>query len=232
MNQNAQLLREYAAKYNDPIYFQEDPIIFPKRFAEMYARGEADLKDVEVAAVIAAHLAWGRRAMIVRDCGRALDEMGWKPYDYVMKGCYRCEPCSLHRTVMWSEFAAICGALKAFYEANDTLEHLSPDQFRTNIYCRKSDPSAANKKINMLRRWMVRRDGKVDLGLWRDSSPADLIIPLDVHVHTVAKEMGLTSRNSADIRTALEITNELSEIFPGDPCLGDFALFGYGVTRK
>jgi uncharacterized protein (TIGR02757 family) len=232
MNQNAQLLREYAAKYNDPVYFQEDPIIFPKRFAEMYARGEADLKDVEVAAVIAAHLAWGRRSMIVRDCGRAFDEMGWKPYDYVMKGCYRCEPCSLHRTVKWSEFAEICGALKAFYEKNDTLEHLCQDDFRTEIFRRKSDPSAANKKINMLRRWMVRHDGKVDLGLWRDSSPADLIIPLDVHVHTVAKEMGLTARNSADIRTALEITRELSEIFPGDPCLGDFALFGYGVTRK
>ena len=72
----------------------------------------------------------------------------------------------------------------------------------------------------------------MDLGLWRDSSPADLIIPLDVHVHTVAREMGLTCRNSADIKTALEITAELSEVFPGDPCLGDFALFGYGVTRK
>ena len=84
----------------------------------------------------------------------------------------------------------------------------------------------------MLRRWMVRRDGKVDLGLWHDCSPADLIIPLDVHVHTVAREMGLTNRSSADLNTALEITSELKEIFPGDPCLGDFALFGYGVTRK
>ena len=232
MNPNADLLRSYAAKYNDPVYFQEDPIAFPRRFAELLSRSEATLKDVEVAAVIAAHLAWGRRAMIVRDCGRAFDEMGWKPYDYVMKGSYRCESCSLHRTVMWSEFAAICGALRAYYLEHDSLEQLSQDEFRTRIYCRKSDANAANKKINMLRRWMVRRDGRVDLGLWRDSSPADLIIPLDVHVHTVAREMGLTERRSADRRTALEITAELSEIFPGDPCLGDFALFGYGVTRK
>lgn len=232
MNPNAAILREYAQKYNDPAYFREDPIIFPKRFAELSARGQADLKDVEIAAVIAAHLAWGRRAMIVRDCGRALDEMGWKPYDYVMRGQYRCEACSLHRTVMWSEFAGICAALKCYYEANETLESLSVEDFRTRIYCRRSDPHAANKKINMLRRWMVRRDGKVDLGLWRSISPADLIIPLDVHVHTVAREMGLTARNSADVRTALEITSGLSEVFPGDPCLGDFALFGYGVTRK
>ena len=232
MNPNADILREYAAKYNDPVYFQEDPIAFPTRFAEQMRRGECNLADVEIAAVIAAHLAWGRRAMIVRDCGRAFDEMGWKPYDYVMKGEYRCEPCSLHRTVMWSEFAAICTALREFYLENASLEHLSQDEFRTRIYCRKSDRNAANKKINMLRRWMVRRDGKVDLGLWLNSDPADLIIPLDVHVHTVAREMGLTSRCSADFRTAREITSELAEIFPGDPCLGDFALFGYGVTRK
>lgn len=232
MNANAKLLREYAAKFNDPVYFREDPIAFPARFAVEYARGAADLRDVEVAAVIAAHLAWGRRAMIVRDCGRALDEMGGKPYDYVMRGSYRCEPCSLHRTVMWSEFAAICGALKTYYEGHESLEPLTPDAFRTDIYLRKSDPHAANKKINMLRRWMVRCDGKVDLGLWRNTSPADLIIPLDVHVHTVAREMGLTARSSADARTAQEITAELAEIFPGDPCLGDFALFGYGVTRK
>lgn len=232
MNKNAIILREYAQKYNDPVYFKEDPIAFPTRFAELYRRGQCVLQDVEIAAVIAAHLAWGRRAMIVRDCGRALDEMGWKPYDYVMRGDYRCEPCSLHRTVMWSEFADICAALKRYYENNETLESLSVEDFRTRIYCRKSDPHAANKKINMLRRWMVRRDGKVDLGLWRNTSPADLIIPLDVHVHTVAREMELTDRNSADIKTALEITAGLSEIFPGDPCMGDFALFGYGVTRK
>ena len=102
---------------------------------------------------------------------------------------------------------------------------------RIRIYGQKSDPSAANKKINMLRRWMVRNDGIVDLGLWRNISPADLIIPLDVHVHRVALEVGLTSRKQADLRTALEITEGLRKIFPGDPCLGDFALFAYGAER-
>ena len=31
--------------------------------------------------------------------------------------------------------------------------------------------------------------------------------------------------------TAQEITDAFREIWPEDPCLGDFALFGYGVTR-
>ena len=232
MNPNAEQLRRYAAQYNDLRYFEEDPIIFPRRFAQLLARGEASLKDVEVAAVMASHLAWGRRSMIVRDCTRAFDQMQWRPYDYVMRGQWRSDETSLHRTVMWSEFAAICACLKTIYGGRDSLEGLSADEMRTQVFGRKSDPSAANKKINMMRRWMVRRDGIVDLGLWKNTSPADLIVPLDVHVHRISAEMGLTSRRSADIKTALEITAQLSEIFPGDPCLGDFALFGYGVTRK
>ncbi|MBP5302949.1 MAG: TIGR02757 family protein [Bacteroidales bacterium] len=224
-------LESYARKYNSPEYFKTDPIIFPKHFAQLMERGEACLQDVEIAAVIAAHLAWGRRDMIVRDCNRAFDEMGWKPYDYVRRGCYRDHDASLHRTVKWSEFAGICRNLKRFYLENETLEDLSQDEMRTRIYGQKSDPKAANKKINMLRRWMVRSDGIVDLGLWKHISPEELIIPLDVHVHRVALETGLTKRRQADLKTALEITEGLKKIFPGDPCLGDFALFAYGAER-
>ena len=49
----------WAHEYNDPKYFQEDPIIFPTRFARMYKSGEACLADVEISALLAAHLAWG-----------------------------------------------------------------------------------------------------------------------------------------------------------------------------
>ena len=72
----------WAEEYNDPKYFQEDPIIFPTRFARGYEKGEAVLADVEIAALLSSHLAWGRRAMIVRDCDRMFEEMCWKPYDY------------------------------------------------------------------------------------------------------------------------------------------------------
>ena len=190
------------------------------------------LQDVEIAAVIAAHLAWGRRDMIVRDCKRAFDEMGWEPYKYVMAGVYRNEDASLHRTIKWSEFAAICTRLKEFYSKNSSLEILTPDEFRVRVYGQKSDPKAANKKIHMLRRWMVRNDGIVDLGLWKNSSPADLIIPLDVHVHRSSRNLEVTQRNSADITTAMEITSFLQEVFPGDPCKGDFALFAYAASLR
>lgn len=220
-------LRQWADTYNNPVYFREDPIAFPREFA---SRG-AGLKDIEIAAVFAAHFAWGRRSMIVRDCNRLFDEMEWRPYDYVMKGCWRCDAASAHRTVRWSEVASICARLKEYYSGYDSLERLDAGQIRTGVYGQKEDPMAANKKINMMRRWMVRRDGKVDLGLWKDTDPATLVIPLDVHVYQEAEALGLTDRRQKDLRTAVQITDAFREIWPADPCLGDFALFGYGINK-
>ena len=255
MKNEIEIVRALAEQYNKEEYFTGDPIIFPKHFAKLmqgeeglpgmggFSAGENGnsaglsgrkytLQDVEIAAVIAAHLAWGRRDMIVRDCKRAFDEMNWEPYNYVMAGQYRDEDASLHRTIKWSEFAGICARLKEFYLHNSSLEILTPDEFRVIVYGQKSDPKAANKKIHMLRRWMVRNDGIVDLGLWKNTSPADLVIPLDVHVHRSSLNMGITSRRGADIVTAQEITTFLKEVFPGDPCKGDFALFAYAATLR
>lgn len=224
-------LMAWAEKYNDPQYFQEDPVIFPKHFVS----GPGNvyrLADVEIAALIAAHLAWGRRSMIVRDCTRAMDEMSWKPYEYVMAGEYRDDNSSLHRTVKWSEFAMICRNLREIYSHTDSLENLDCQQIRTQVFGQKEDLRAPNKKINMMRRWMVRDDGKVDLGVWKHTGKSSLLIPLDVHVYEMAASLGLTSRKQKDIRTVQEITDAFREIFPDDPCKGDFALFGYGLYRQ
>ena len=222
----------WAEEYNDPKYFQEDPIIFPTKFARKYEEGEAVLADVEIAGLLAAHLAWGRRAMIVRDCDRMFEEMCWRPYDYVMNGEYRNEDVSLHRTIKWSQFAQICENLRNIYGERDSLEGLTDTDIRCRIFGQKEDRKAPNKKISMMRRWMVRDDGKVDLGVWKNSDKASLILPLDVHVYTQATALGLTSRKQKDIVTAQEITDAFREIWPDDPCKGDYSLFGYGVTHK
>ena len=224
-------LIEWAEEYNDPRYFQEDPIIFPTRFAQSYEHSEASLADVEISALLAAHLAWGRRSMIVRDCERMFEEMCWKPYDYVMNGDYRNENVSMHRTIKWSDFAAICHRLKGTYSGRNSIEGMSDMEIRCSIFGQKEDRKAPNKKISMMRRWLVRDDGKVDLGVWKKSDKTELILPLDVHVYSQASDLGLTSRKQKDIVTAREITDAFKEIWPEDPCKGDFALFGYGVTR-
>ena len=207
-----QTLIGWAEEYNDPKYFQEDPIIFPTRFARAYEAGQASLADVEISALLSAHLAW-------------------RPYDYVMNGEYRDENASLHRTIKWSEFAGICSRLRDIYSGCSSLEGLSDMDFRCRIFGQKEDRKAPNKKISMMRRWLVRDDGKVDLGVWKESSPQNLILPLDVHVYEQASALGLTSRRQKDIVTAREITDAFRKIWPEDPCKGDFALFGYGVTH-
>ena len=222
-----ELLKEWAEEYNQPKYFQDDPIAFPREFVN---RG-ASLQDVEISAVFAAHLAWGRRAMITRDCERLFEEMEWRPYDYIMAGSYRNDETSLHRTIKWSEAAGICGRLREWYTWHDSLESLTAKEIRSIIFRRKEDPKAPDKKINLMRRWLVRNDGLVDLGLWKHIKPADLIIPLDVHVYGQATALGLTRRKQKDLRTAEETTARFREIWPDDPVKGDFALFGYGVTH-
>ena len=170
--------------------------------------------------------------MITRDCERLFEEMEWRPYDYVMSGDYRSDDASLHRTVKWSEAAAICGRLREWYSWHKTLEGLSAKEIRSIVFRRKDDPRAPDKKINLMLRWMVRNDGLVDLGVWKDSSPSSLLIPLDVHVYSQASALGLTKRRQKDLRTAEEITDRFRQIWPDDPVKGDFALFGYGVTHS
>ena len=82
---------------------------------------------------------------------------------------------------------------------------------------------SACKRLNLFFRWMVRKDGIVDMGIW----PADqrkLIIPLDTHSYQSAIELGLTKRRDVSITTAMEITERCREVFPDDPALADFSL--------
>lgn len=231
-NRTADRLRAWAEKYNDIRYFTTDPIAFPRTFAQRMTVGQASLQDVEIAGLFAGHLAWGRREMIVRDSERLFDEMKWKPYEYVMEGNWRKDPVSLHRTIKWSEIAGICERLRDIYRQTDSIEALTIAEIRRDIFGSRDDANAANKKINMFRRWMVRDDGKVDLGLWKHSNKSELLIPLDVHVHRSALELGLTTRKGTDMKTVVEITDAFREIFPTDPCKGDFALFGHGIAGK
>ncbi|MCR4743547.1 MAG: DUF2400 domain-containing protein, partial [Treponema sp.] len=93
--------------------------------------------------------------------------------------------------------------------------------------------NSANKRIHMFLRWMVRQNSPVDLGIWSWYPQSSLIIPLDIHVMQESINLGLIAENSkATYKTAQKLTNTLSEIFPGDPCKGDYALFGYGVDKS
>lgn len=91
--------------------------------------------------------------------------------------------------------------------------------------------NSANKRIHMFLRWMVRSNSPVDSGLWDWYPARDLIIPLDTHVLRQAVFLGLLPDNaSATDSTARYLTELLRQIWPDDPCRGDYALFGLGIN--
>ena len=85
----------------------------------------------------------------------------------------------------------------------------------------------------MYLRWMVRHDDKgVDFGIWKRIKPAQLVMPLDVHVLRVARGLNLIDRKQTDWQTAIELTERLKKFDKTDPVKYDFALFGTGVMEK
>ena len=89
---------------------------------------------------------------------------------------------------------------------------------------------SACKRHNLFLRWMVRSDA-VDPGGWMDIPSAKLIVPVDVHMHRISLQIGLTKRKQANLRTALEITAAFRSIAPEDPVRYDFALTRLGIRN-
>ncbi len=83
--------------------------------------------------------------------------------------------------------------------------------------------NSASKRMNLFLKWMVRTDFP-DLGLWSSFDKSKLIIPLDTHIYKQAKSLGWIQRTTADLTTALQITEKLKELDPSDPTRFDFAL--------
>lgn len=86
-------------------------------------------------------------------------------------------------------------------------------------------PSAGGpcKRLLLYMRWMVRREPP-DFGLWRDVSPARLLMPVDTHVENMSRAIGLTRRRSRTWKMAEEITARLAAFDADDPVKYDFAL--------
>ncbi|MFW6162869.1 MAG: TIGR02757 family protein [Planctomycetota bacterium] len=120
----------------------------------------------------------------------------------------------------------VAGALGGFAEAMRQAAggldaHLLPCPAR----------GSACKRLNLYLRWMVRRDA-VDPGGWTGVAPAQLIVPLDVHLHRICTALGLTSRKSADLKAALAITAAFRRLAPHDPVRYDFALTRLGIRAE
>jgi uncharacterized protein (TIGR02757 family) len=117
------------------------------------------------------------------------------------------------------------------------LNHLISTLYTLNTYRSKgyefligkpiTKNSSAMKRWMMYLRWMVRNDN-LDMGLWINICPSQLIMPLDTHTFNVATKLGLLHRKQCDFKAAIELTEVLKKFDPKDPIKYDFALYRLG----
>lgn len=119
--------------------------------------------------------------------------------------------------------------LTGFHHYFFSLPHFLP---RTRKHISTPEKNSTCKRLNMFLRWMVRNDGLVDLGIWKNIHPSQLICPIDLHVARVARRLKLIRRKQTDWRTAIELTDRLRELDPEDPVRYDFALFSLGAEER
>lgn len=245
---NKKNLDRLYKKYNRREYVHPDPLEC------LYAYD--DVRDREIAGLIASSLAYGRVAQILKSVSYVLDIMGPTPAFFLKNtsaGSLRKAYADFrHRFAAGGNLSSmLIGAKQVILEYGSLNECfcsglkknektiLPALSFLTekitaagNDACGHLIPlparGSACKRLNLFLRWMVRKDA-VDPGGWEDVSPSRLIVPLDVHIHRICLKSGLTARKQANMRTALEITSFFKKLAPRDPVRYDFSLTRQGI---
>ena len=252
--QMADMLEAAFRNYNTPGFIADDPISIPHGFSR--------LQDREIIGFWAATLAWGQRKTIIQSARRLVELMDGAPHDFIINHVEQDRSRFLdfkHRTFQATDTLWFLEFFQQYYRKHNSLEnafarHLLPDDAtteralagfhrdffnhpdapdRTRKHVATPERGSTCKRLNMVLRWMVRQDeAGVDFGVWQQISPAQLLIPLDVHVERVARRFGLLQRPQTDWKAVLELTENLRAFDPLDPVKYDYALFGMGVLER
>jgi uncharacterized protein (TIGR02757 family) len=107
-----------------------------------------------------------------------------------------------------------------------TIHDDTPERLRKHLA--RPEAGSACKRLNMYLRWMVR-PGPVDLNLWSVLDPAELMLPVDVHVGRQARSLGLLQRKTNDWKAVRRLTAVCRHFCASDPARYDFAFFGVGA---
>lgn len=245
-----EFLDEKVVQYNQSFFIEHDPIQIPHRFTQK--------QDIEIAAFLAATIAWGNRKSIIKNATRMMQRMDQAPHDFVLHAqASDLEKLEgfVHRTFNAFDFAYFIQALQAMYQQADSLESyflikeeehnpkqaidrfrnafFKGEKVRTTKHVSSPAKNSSAKRINMFLRWMVRQDQQgVDFGIWKNISPAKLSLPLDVHTGNIARKLGILSRKQNDWKAVEEVDMFLRKMDKNDPVKYDFALFGLGAFEK
>lgn len=248
-----EVLDEAYNRFNQPAFIEKDPISIPHQFSS--------LADREIMGFWVAILSWGQRKTIINKANELIERMDGAPYDFVVNHSEEDLKPFLafkHRTFQAIDTLYFLQFLQWYYRQFDSLEdafarHLSNDSpdvgpalkgfhelffslpdapQRTRKHVSTPQRKSSCKRLNMFLRWMVRKDDRgVDFGVWNRIKPAQLLMPLDVHVDRVARYLGLLHRKPRDWASVLELTTNVRRFDADDPVKYDFALFGLGVLE-
>ena len=243
-------LEEIYIKYNKRELVDPDPLVFLYNYKNNL--------DKEIVGLTASALAYGRVAQILKSVKIVLDIMGKEPSKYIRdvekQELIKTFKNFKHRFTdgkdmslfLWGiknvliEYGSIencftkhhknseqniIPALKFF---SDEMQKLTGQ--KKNTLLPDANKNSACKRINLFLKWMVRKDD-VDPGCWTKIAPDKLIIPLDTHMYKFGTCAGWTKRKSADMKTALEITEGFKKIAPNDPTKYDFAITRFGIRN-
>ena len=213
-----------------------------------------DVRDLEIVGLIAASLAYGRVAQIMKSVEKILSCLTDSPHEFLISNKnFNIVPENFkHRFTTAEDVNNLLANISAIIKEFDTLEKFFDDCMKNsnkNIFSaldKFSDMLSRNKKngafslvtaprdgsackrIFLYLKWLVRRDD-VDPGGWKVIKPSELIVPTDTHMHNIATRLGFTSRKNADLKTAIEITEGFKKICPEDPAKYDFVLTRFGI---
>ena len=250
MNALRDRLESLRERYDTNAALALDPITVPLRFA--------DPADREAAAWLAASLAYGRVAPMLRAIGAALAPLGDRPAAFLRGRSERAIRAALGEALKdwrwrfhigadvvewllaWKRLDAE-GGLEAHFlpcegeTADDALSRLMqrlraelPATYGLRFSLPDPREGSACKRMRMFLRWMAR-EGWPDLGLWARYPKAALVIPVDTHVARIARFVRLSRRATPDGRMAAEITAALRRCDAEDPLKYDFALSHLGI---
>ena len=158
-------LELWYEKTCEPGFIVLDPVQFPRRYSKR--------EDVEIAAFLAATIAWGRRDLILRSAEKMFAIMGDSPLNFVQTGDYKkLKNKNIHRTFFESDLKYFCHGFKHCYAKYGSLEKLFTAELAASGSRVASDKPCVWAGINLFRQEMA----KANKGLYcrHISNPGEL----------------------------------------------------------
>jgi uncharacterized protein (TIGR02757 family) len=238
-------------KYETVDFIKDDPIQFPHQYKSK--------EDIALVGFISSLFAYGNRKMFIKKLAEIFGYMENKPCDFIKSGDFSIiqskgvnyrfsKPCDIVElfnilSKLYNSSSGLSELFEYGYKVENSIHSIFYtvcDYFYSNVqsdvgqgfYHLLPNPrlGGAMKRMCMYLRWLVRKSD-VDLGIWDFMPKSDLLIPLDVHVSRLSREMNLLTRKSNDMKSVIEITENLKRFDPDDPVKYDFAIFGKGVEK-